>query len=151
MAAELDFMRPEPRRVRQARNRTDNFLVNFDNRVRGEKADLVAATNNIRSNSENCPNAGVGIDVTDKTLEAATKSSAHENETCVVWGSSSPTPISKPCKVKMDKATVESMAISTSKEKCKNVYPLSECPKRGLANPGFAVARVGKHKGQQGM
>jgi hypothetical protein len=71
-----------------ARNRTaDNFLVDFEIRASGEKADLVAATNN--GNGENCPNAGVGIDVTDKTLEAPILYSAHE--TCAVLGSSSPT------------------------------------------------------------
>lgn len=58
--------------VRLARNRTDNFLVDFEIKASGEKVGLIAATNS--SNSENCPNAEVGIDVTDKTLEAAIKS-----------------------------------------------------------------------------
>ncbi|KAF1838920.1 hypothetical protein BDW02DRAFT_305957 [Decorospora gaudefroyi] len=119
-----------------ARNRTENFLVDFEIRASGERADLVAATNN--GNSENCPNAGVGIDVTDKTLEAATGSSAHE--TCAVLASSSPTPISNPCKVEIDKATVESMAAADLTEKCRGLNPPSECPKGGLANPTFAVA-----------
>jgi hypothetical protein len=47
-------------------------LVDFEIKASGEKVGLIAATNS--SNSENCPNAEVGIDVTDKTLEAAIKS-----------------------------------------------------------------------------
>ncbi|XPS80175.1 hypothetical protein M3J07_012161 [Ascochyta lentis] len=122
-----------------ARNRTaDNFLVDFEIRASGEKADLVAATNN--GNGENCPNAGVGIDVTDKTLEAPILYLAHE--TCAVLGSSLPTPISNPCKVKIDKAAVESMAAVDLKRRCRGAYPPSECLKGGLANPRFAVVGV---------
>ncbi|KAF3032341.1 hypothetical protein E8E12_000900 [Didymella heteroderae] len=121
-----------------ARNSTDNFLVDFEIRASGQKVDLVAATNN--GNSTNCPNGGVGIDVTDKTLEAATGLLAHE--TCAVLGSSSPTPISNPCKVKIDKATVESMAAVDLEKECRGFNQPSECPKSGLANPRFAVAGV---------
>jgi hypothetical protein len=121
-----------------ARNSTDIFLVDFEIRASGQKVDLVAATNN--GNSANCPNGGVGIDVTDKTLETETRLLKHE--TCAVLGSSSPTPISNPCKVKIDKATAESMAAADLKEKCRGFNQPSECPKSGLANPGFAVAGV---------
>ncbi|KAJ8114040.1 hypothetical protein OPT61_g3979 [Boeremia exigua] len=121
-----------------ARNSTDNFLVDFEIRANGQKVDLVAATNN--GDSANCPNGGVGIDVTDKTLEAATGLSAHE--TCAVLGSSSRTTISNPCKVKIDKATVESMAAVDLEEKCRGFNQPSECPKSGLANPRFAIAGI---------
>ncbi|KAJ4381926.1 hypothetical protein N0V86_003295 [Didymella sp. IMI 355093] len=120
-----------------ARNITDNFLVDFEIRASGQKVDLVAATNN---NSANCPNGGVGIDVTDKILEATTRDLTHE--TCAVLGSSSPSPISNPCKVKIDKATVESMAAVDLEKECKGFDKPSECPKSGLANPRFAVAGV---------
>lgn len=121
-----------------ARNSTDNFLVDFEIGASGQEVDLVATTNN--GNSANCPNGGVGINVTAKTLEAATGLSAHE--TCAVLGSSSPTLISNPCKVKIDKATVESMAAVDLEEKCRGFDQPSECPKRGLANPQFAVIGV---------
>jgi hypothetical protein len=123
------------------RNRTDNFLVDFEVRASGQKVDLVATTNS--GNSSNCPNEGVGIDVTDKTLEAATR--LLEHATCAVVNSSSPTPISNPCKVKIDKATVESMAAVDLKHKCRGYNQPSECPKSdldNLANPRFAVAGV---------
>jgi hypothetical protein len=123
------------------RNRTDNFLVDFEVRASGQEVDLVAATNN--GNSSNCPNEGVGIDVTDKTLEAETRLLKHE--TCAVVNSSSPTPISNPCKVKIDKATVESMAAVDLKHKCRGFNQPSECPKSdldNLAKPRFAVAGV---------
>ena len=121
-----------------ARNHTDNFLVDFEIRASGEMPDLIAATNN--GNSESCPNAGVGTDVTDQILEAAIGSSAQG--TCAVLGSSSPTPISNPCKVELNKATVESMAAVDLKEKCRGLNPPSECPKGGFANPRSAVAGV---------
>lgn len=116
-----------------ARNRTDNFLVDFEVKKGGEKAELVAATNG--DNSENCANEGVGISVTDKTLEVS-------DETCAVLDSSSPTPISNPCKVKIDKATVESMEATDLKEKCRGLDPPSECPKGGLASPRLAAAGI---------
>lgn len=125
--------------VRLVLNRTDkNFIVDFEIGASGQKVDLVAATNN--GNSANCPNEGVGIEVTDKTLEGKTKSSSLE--TCAVLGSSSPTPISNPCKVKIDKASVESMAAIDLEKDCRGFDKPSKCPKSGLANPGFAVAGV---------
>jgi hypothetical protein len=125
--------------VRLVRNRTDNnFVVDFEVGASGQKVDLVAATNN--GNSANCPNEGVGIDVTDKTLEGTTESLSLE--TCAVLGSSSPTPISNPCKVKIDKATVESMAAVDLEKDCRGLNKPSKCPKSGLANPRFAVAGV---------
>jgi hypothetical protein len=127
--------------VTRERNHTDNFLIDFEVRASGQEVDLVAATNN--GNSSNCPNEGVGIDVTDKTLEAANR--RLERGTCAVVNSSSPTPISNPCKVKIDKATVESMAAVDLKHKCIGYNQPSECPKSdldNLANPRFAVAGV---------
>jgi hypothetical protein len=122
-----------------ARNVTDIFLVDFEISASGQKVDLVAATSN--GNSTNCPNGGVGIDVTDKTLEATTD--RLKRETCAVLGSSSPTPISNPCKVKIDKATAESMAAADLKWKCRGFNQPSECPKSDdVANSGFAVAGV---------
>jgi hypothetical protein len=121
-----------------ARNSTDKFLVDFEIRANGQKVDLVAATNN--GNSADCLNRGVGINVTDKTLEAATGLLAYE--TCAILGSSSPTPISNPCKVKIDKATVESMAAVDLEKKCRGYNQPSECLKSGLANPRSAVAGV---------
>ncbi|KAH6620180.1 hypothetical protein C7974DRAFT_426380 [Boeremia exigua] len=121
------------------RNSTDNFLVDFEIKASGQEVDIVAATNN-NGNSANCLNGGVGIDVTDKTLEAATELLAHE--TCAVLNSSSPTPISNPCKVKIDKATVESMAAVDLEKNCRGFNQPSECPKSGLANHRFAIAGV---------
>jgi hypothetical protein len=120
------------------RNSTDNnFVVDFEVGASGQKVDLVAATNN--GNSANCPNEGVGIDVTDKILKGtATKSLSLE--TCAVLGSSSPTPISNPCKVKIDKASVESMAAIDLEKDCRGLDKPSKCPRTGLANPQFAVA-----------
>lgn len=123
--------------VALAHNETDNFLVDFEIRASGEKADLVATNN---GDSENCPNGGVAIDVTDKTLEATNRFS--EQETCAVLGSSSPTPISNPCKVKIDKTTVDSMAAAILEEKCRGPWPPSECPKDSLASRRFAVTGV---------
>lgn len=125
--------------VRVARNRTDNFLVDFEIKGGGEKADLVAATN--KGNSEACPNEGVGIDVTDKTLEAQGATSS-ARETCAVLGTSSPTSTSNPCKVRIDKATVESMEAADLEKKCRGLNPPSECPKGGFANPRLAAAGV---------
>jgi hypothetical protein len=125
--------------VRLVRNSTDNnFVVDFEVGASGQKVDLVAATNN--GNSANCSNEGVGIEVTDKTLEGTTKSLSLE--TCAVLGSSSPTPISNPCKVKIDKASVESMAAIDLEKDCRGLDKPSKCPKSGLANPRFAVAGV---------
>jgi len=123
--------------VEIVRNRTDNFLVEFEIKAGGERADLVAATG---GDSESCPNEGVGIDVTDKTLEAPVGSSGRE--TCAVLGSSSSTPTSNPCKVKIDKAAVESMQAADLKEKCRGLNPPEECPKDGLAHPRLAAAGV---------
>jgi hypothetical protein len=124
--------------VEVVRNRTDdNFLVEFEIKAGGEKADLVAATG---GDSENCPNEGVGIDVTDKTLEAPVGSSGRE--TCAVLGSSSSTPTSNPCRVKIDKAAVESMQAADLKEKGRGLNPPEECPKDGLAHPRLTAAGV---------
>ncbi|KAF3001806.1 hypothetical protein E8E13_002823 [Curvularia kusanoi] len=126
-----------------ARNRTENnFLVDFEVRAGGQKVDLVAATNT--GNITDCPNKGAAINVTDSTLKAlATKLSA-PHETCAVLGSSSPTPTSNPCKVKIDKATVESMAAENLRQDCVGFWAPSHCPKEetGLANPRFAIAGV---------
>lgn len=125
--------------VRVVRNRTDNnFVVDFEVKASGQKVDLVAATNS--GSSANCPNEGVGIDVTDKTLEGTTDSLSLE--TCAVLGTSSPTPVSNPCKVKIDKAAAESMAAVDLEQKCRGLDQPSECPKSGLANPSIAVAGV---------
>jgi len=119
-----------------ARNRTDNFLVDFEIKADGQTADLVAATG---GDSENCPNEGVGIDVTDETLEAPARSSGRrESETCAVLGSSSPTPTSNPCKVKIDKAAVESMEAADLRERCRGLNPPAECPDESLASPKLA-------------
>ncbi|OSS54923.1 hypothetical protein B5807_00797 [Epicoccum nigrum] len=121
------------------RNGTNNnFVVDFEVGANGQKVDLVAATNN--GYTANCPNEGVGINVTDKTLKGETKSLSIG--TCAVLGSSSPTPISNPCKVEIDKATVESMAAVDLEKKCRGLYQPSECPKSGLSNPQFAVAGI---------
>ena len=122
--------------VEVVRNRTDNFLVEFEIKADGEKADLVAATG---GDDENCPNEGVGIDVTDKTLDAPVGSSGRE--TCAVLGSSSsPTPTSNPCRVKIDKAAVESMQAADLEEMCRGSNPPEECPKDDLAPPRLTAA-----------
>ncbi|TPX13873.1 uncharacterized protein E0L32_005817 [Thyridium curvatum] len=102
----------------------------------GEKADLVATTN--KGNSEACPNEGVGIDVTDKTLEAQ-RAASSAREACAVLGTSSPTSTSNPCKAKIDKATVESMEAADLEKKCRGLNPPSECPKGGFASPRLAT------------
>lgn len=123
--------------VEVVRNRTDNFSVEFEIKADGEKADLVAATG---GDNEDCPNQGVGIEVTDKTLEAPIGSS--RRETCAVLGSSSSTPTSNPCRVKIDKAAVESMQAADLEEKCRGLNPPEECPKDGLAHPRLTAAGV---------
>lgn len=123
-----------------ARNRTNNFLVDFEIKEGGVKADLVAATD---GDSDDCPNEGVGIYVTDKTFEAAAGSSRlGDYETCAVLGSSSPPPSSNPCKVKIDNVAVESMQAADLKEKCRGLDTPNECPEEGLANPTLAAAGV---------
>ena len=123
--------------VEVVRNRTDNFLVDFEIKADGEKADLVAATG---GDSENCPNEGVGINVTDKTFEAPFRSSGRE--TCAVLGSSSSTPTSNPCRVKIDKAAVESIQAVRLERKCRGLDPPEECPKDDLAPPRLTAAGV---------
>lgn len=123
--------------VEIVRNSTDNFLVDFEIKADGEKADLVAATD---GDSENCPNEGVGINVTDKTLEAPVGPSGRE--TCAVLGSSSSTPTSNPCRVKIDKAAVESMQAIRLEKLCRGLNPPEECPKDDLAHPRLRVTGV---------
>ena len=123
--------------VEVIRNRTDNFLVDFEIKADGEKADLVAATG---GDSGNCPNEGVGINVTDKTFEAPFRSLGRE--TCAVLGSSSSTPTSNPCRVKIDKAAVESMQAVDLEENCRGLNQPEECPKDDLAHPRLTAAGV---------
>ena len=119
--------------VEVVRNRTDNFIVDFKIRAESEKADLVAATG---GDSENC----VGIYVTDKTLEARVGSSGRE--TCAVLGSSSTTPTSNPCSVKIDKDAVECMQAADLEKKCRGLDQPEECPKDDLAHPRLTAAEV---------
>ena len=123
--------------VEVVRNHTDNFIVDFEIRAEGKKADLVAATG---GDSENCPNEGVGIYVTDETLEAPFRSSGLE--TCAVLDSSSPTPTSNPCRVKIDKAAVESIQAVRLEKACRGLDPPEECLEDDLAHPRLAAAGV---------
>ena len=117
----------------------ENFLVDFEIKAGGQKPDLVAATG---GNAENCPNGGVAIEVTDKTLEGHFRYKGLD--TCAVLGPPSSMPTSNPCKVKIDKAAVESMQAVSLEKRCRGLDKPDECPKdeEDLAHPRLIPAGV---------
>ncbi|KAH6670885.1 hypothetical protein F5X68DRAFT_236059 [Plectosphaerella plurivora] len=110
-----------------ARNRTDNFLVDFEIKQGGTKPDRMTGTG---GDSNNCPNEGVTVQVSDRTHEvhAAYQLGAGEKATCAVLAASSPTATSNPCKVKIDAAAVESMDAVDLERRCRGLDPPAECP-----------------------
>ncbi|GJC88963.1 hypothetical protein ColLi_11801 [Colletotrichum liriopes] len=93
--------------VKLARNSSANFLVDFEVKKRGQKADLIAAT----ADDEECPDQGFALNLTDETRKIPTHPTPRRKgpDTCAVLASSSPTPTANPCRVTIDQAVVESM------------------------------------------
>ncbi|KZL63237.1 hypothetical protein CI238_07425 [Colletotrichum incanum] len=124
--------------VKFARNSSANFLVDFEVKRGGRKADLIAAT----ANDEECPGRGHAIEVTGKTREVPVLPGSGRKEagTCAVLAVSSSTPIAIPCRVRIDKAVVESMEAADLEERCKGLNPPTECPEKDHAAQKLAVA-----------
>ncbi|KLU86292.1 hypothetical protein MAPG_05308 [Magnaporthiopsis poae ATCC 64411] len=122
-------------------NRTTTLIVDFDLKKGGKKADLVAAT---AANGQECPDQGFALRVTDKTNDVRERPQwAKPEDKCAVVDSSPPTPTANPCRVKLDKAAVESMEATTFKTKCSG--PLDKpanCPKKDHAVRQFAGVGV---------
>jgi hypothetical protein len=130
-------------------NKSSNFVVDFELKRGGQKADLIAAT----ANNEECPNQGFAISVTDETNEVPKdyRGLALKNATCAVVDSSpSPTPTANPCRVKIDKAVAESVEAAILKNRCRSIPGSlpedrpANCPKedhafRQLATAGTAT------------
>ncbi|KAJ5781134.1 hypothetical protein N7457_006294 [Penicillium paradoxum] len=108
-----------------------------------QKVDLVAATAN-----KSCPEEfGVVIDVTDKTMKVPWNvkwsGGDYTNDTCaVVAANSTATHLPDPCRVQIDKTTVESMEASLLARLCAGLNPPSNCPE-DKKNAGQQLAVVG--------
>lgn len=61
----------------------------------------------------------------------------------MVVGSSPPMLVSNPCKVRIEKARVESMAAIDLERQCRGFDKPRDRPKSSLADPRFAVAGAG--------
>lgn len=120
-------------------NNTRKFWLDFNLKQGAQKADLVAAT----AKEETCsPGFGVALNVTDETHDVPELSSleSYYSGTCAVVASSSPTLTSNPCKVNIDKATVESMEANELERRCSRLYPPPDCPEEDQAIQHLAVA-----------
>lgn len=94
------------------------------------KVDLIAATSN-----KTCPGEyGVAINVTDKTMKipfgVSWSGGKYTNDTCAVLAFS-PTPTPNPCRVHINKTTVESMEASLHARLCNGLNPPDDCPEEG--------------------
>ncbi|KZL88324.1 hypothetical protein CI238_08249 [Colletotrichum incanum] len=124
--------------VRIISNSSDKLWVDFDIKEGAQKADLVAAT----AKEEKCPaHVGVAINVMDKTHNVPEPLSGQNKQygTCAVVAPSSPTPTSNPCRVKIDKATVESMEANELDRRCRRLNPPANCPEEDQATQQLAV------------
>ncbi|KAI6786021.1 uncharacterized protein J7T54_006360 [Emericellopsis cladophorae] len=103
------------------------FSVRFEIKKGGQKVDLISGT---ESNSDDdCLVDGVAIDVSDEVANATYYVGGVASvRTCAVLATSTPTPTANPCKVKIDKATVESMDAHDLEEACRGPWPPAECP-----------------------
>lgn len=129
--------------VESRRNSSDNFLIDFEIRRGGKKADLTAAT--AGADDEECPGQGFAIEVSGETRYVPRMPGRGRtgNGTCAVLEFSSPTPTANPCRVKIDKAAVESMEAVDLEERCRGVLdpePGSECAVDEDAGQKMAVA-----------
>ncbi|KAG9253644.1 uncharacterized protein F5Z01DRAFT_675048 [Emericellopsis atlantica] len=105
----------------------DVFVVEFETKKGGQKVDLVSGTEN--NSDDDCPADGVAIEVSDEVANATVYGSVFTStETCAALVTSTPTPTANPCKIKIDKATVESMDAHDLEEACKGTFPPAECP-----------------------
>ncbi|KAF5486478.1 hypothetical protein K4K60_009668 [Colletotrichum sp. SAR11_57] len=120
-------------------NSSDKLWVDFNIKEGAQTADLVADT----ANGGNCPDhVGVAITVTDKTHNVPEPLSGQNKQhgTCAVVATPSPTPTSNPCRVKIDKAAVESMEADEQARRCRRLNPPADCPKEDQAIHESAVA-----------
>lgn len=121
-------------------NRTD-LWVDFNIREGAQTADLVAAT----AEEETCPtHVGVAINVTDEGHDVFVFNEGNRrlSGNCSVVDSSSPTPDSNPCRVRIDEAAVESIEAEDLERRCSSEVwnPPPECPKKDHAFQQLAVA-----------
>ncbi|KEY72266.1 hypothetical protein S7711_00265 [Stachybotrys chartarum IBT 7711] len=124
--------------VRIISNSSDQLWVDFDIREGAQKADLVAATA-----EGTCPApVGVAVNVTDKTHDVPEPLSGQNIQygTCAVVASSSPPPTSNPCRIRIDRATVESMEANELARRCRRLNPPTDCPAEDRAVQQLAVA-----------
>ncbi|KGO73175.1 hypothetical protein PITC_003620 [Penicillium italicum] len=107
---------------------TTTWAAYFPTQSSAPKVDLVAATA-----KKTCPDEyGVSIIVTDKTMKAPWNvkwsGGDYTNDTCAVVANSTPTATPDPCRVHIDKTTVESMEASLLARLCGGLTPPSNCP-----------------------
>ncbi|GKT89487.1 LOW QUALITY PROTEIN: hypothetical protein Ct61P_07337 [Colletotrichum tofieldiae] len=126
--------------VRLSRNSSANFLVDFEVKKRGQKADLITAT----ADDEECPDQGLALNLTDETRKIPTHPTPRRKgpDTCAVLASSSPTPTANPCRVKIDQAVIESMGAVDVEKSCSVLSPPAECPGTDQAVRSLAIANV---------
>lgn len=121
-------------------NRT-NLWVDFDIREGAQTADLVSAT----AQEEACPtHVGAAINVTDETHDVSVfnQGNRHLTGNCSVVDSSTPTPDSNPCRVRIDEAAVESIEAEDLERRCSSEIwnPPPECPKKDQGLQQLSVA-----------
>ncbi|KAL8285530.1 hypothetical protein RB597_002547 [Gaeumannomyces tritici] len=126
-------------------NGSSNFVVRFELKKGGKKADLVAAT----TNHQECPDQGFTISVTGETNEVTKdyRGLSLANATCaVVDPPPSPTPTANPCRVKVDKSAAESIEAVILEHRCSIGKVLGDkptnCPKKSHASRQLAVAGI---------
>ncbi|WYZ42003.1 hypothetical protein EsH8_V_000898 [Colletotrichum jinshuiense] len=117
---------------------SSQLRLNFNIKQGAQKANLVDTT----ANEEKCAtDVGVAITVTDETHDVPKPLSGNDQYgTCAVVASPSPTPTSNPCRVKIDKATVESMEAVELARRCRRLNPPADCPEEDHAIQNLAVA-----------
>lgn len=95
----------------------------FTTKKSAQEVDLVAATNNEKTCSEDL---GLAINITD-TVKVPAKVDWDGGETCAVVASS-PTPTPDPCQVKIDSAVASSISSSMTSRVCTGTDPPVSCP-----------------------
>ncbi|KAK1978614.1 hypothetical protein LZ30DRAFT_728497 [Colletotrichum cereale] len=123
--------------VRIISNSSGRRRLTFNIEQGAQKADLASAT----ADEGECPNVGEAISVTEKTHDVPKPLSGNDQYgTCAVVASPSPAPTSNPCRVKIDKATVESMEANELARRCRRLNPPADCPEEDHAIQQLAVA-----------
>lgn len=123
------------------RDNSTGLWVDFKISDGAQQADLVAAT----AREEQCPaHVGLAINVTDETHDVPEPLSGVNtlHGICAVVGSSSPTPDSNPCRVRIDRAAVESMEAEELDRRCGSLSPPADCPEQNHGFEQLAVAGV---------